>query len=199
MTQEVKARCRKANQRRALTLDLELSIRGIEWRCVDLKRREIAVENTMSGHRRLILLNSELLNDLAGPKRRNGHSALVFTNVATGSKYTDIKRSFHTACRKAKIEGFRFHDLRHSFVSRLVANGCDLITVKELLGHSSVKITERYTHSRRELKTRAVESLAGQSRGEVEGREKRHSLLHGRDTGTRGQVKFPVNYFVSSN
>lgn len=78
-------------------------------------------------------------------------------------------------------------------------DGCDLITVKELLGHSSVKITERYTHSQRELKTRAVESLAGQSRGEVEGREKRHSLLHGRDTGTRGQVKFPVNYFVSSN
>ena len=50
--------------------------------------------------------------------------------------------------------------MRHTFASRLVALGVDLITVKELLGHHSVRITERYTHSKAEQKRRAVEKLA---------------------------------------
>ena len=49
--------------------------------------------------------------------------------------------------------------MRHTFATRLVERGVDLITVKELLGHSSVTITERYTHSFKEQKRRAVELL----------------------------------------
>jgi site-specific recombinase XerC len=57
----------------------------------------------------------------------------------------------------------RFHDLRHTFASRLVEKGVDIIRVKELLGHSSVKITERYTHSNREERRKAVELLCQKS------------------------------------
>jgi integrase len=70
-----------------------------------------------------------------------------------------LKRAFKAACRKASIRGLRFHDLRHTFASRLVERGVDLITVKELLGHSTVKMTERYTHPYKEHKQMAVELL----------------------------------------
>jgi site-specific recombinase XerD len=55
--------------------------------------------------------------------------------LTTGKAFKDIKKSFQTALRRAKIKDFRFHDLRHIFASHLVMAGVDLTTVKELLGH----------------------------------------------------------------
>jgi len=93
-------------------------------------------------------------------KRRNRKSHYVFLNPETGQPLKDVKRSFPGSVRRAGIEGLRFHDLRHTFASRLVETGVDLITVKELLGHHSVRVTERYTHSGAEQKRKAVEKLA---------------------------------------
>ena len=53
----------------------------------------------------------------------------------------------------------RFHDLRHTFASRLVERGVDVETVRDLLGHHSITITQRYTHSTDERKKEAVELL----------------------------------------
>jgi len=53
----------------------------------------------------------------------------------------------------------RFHDLRHTFASRLVESGVDVETVRELLGHHSITVTQRYTHSTDERKRKAVELL----------------------------------------
>ncbi|UCC40359.1 MAG: tyrosine-type recombinase/integrase, partial [Candidatus Aminicenantes bacterium] len=70
-----------------------------------------------------------------------------------------LSKVFGRIVNRAGLKRIRLHDLRHTFASRLVERGVDLITVKELLGHSSVKTTERYTHTHREEKKRAVGTL----------------------------------------
>ena len=71
----------------------------------------------------------------------------------------NVKRSFMTALRLANIHDFRFHDLRHTFASRLVMAGENLKTVQELLGHKDIKMTMRYSHLSVAHKQNAVNKL----------------------------------------
>ena len=112
------------------------------------------------GKPRFIPINGLLYETLKQEKRLNGKSPFVFPSPRTNKPYVDIKKSFAEAVKDAKIPSLRFHDTRHTFASRLVAAGVDLITVKELLGHHSVRVTERYTHANAEQKRNAVEGLA---------------------------------------
>jgi integrase len=134
-------------------------ILGLRWSQVDLVARTIKLSKTKSGKPRIIPINAFLLDILTGQQRKTGYSEFVFLNRATRKPFKDVKRAFNTAATNAGIEGLRFHDLRHTFASRLVAAGVDLITVKDLLGHHSVKVTERYTHTNAEQKKKAVEML----------------------------------------
>lgn len=134
-------------------------ILGLRWSQVDLAARTIKLSQTKSGKPRVIPINAFLFDILTGQERKTGYSDFVFLNRATRRPFQDVKRAFNTAATNAGIEGLRFHDLRHTFASRLVAAGVDLITVKDLLGHHSVKVTERYTHTNAEQKKKAVEML----------------------------------------
>ncbi len=146
------------------------------WNRISLERRQIQVVNTKSGRNRIIPINDvlfEVLNEL------EKKSEYAFPNPDTGRPYKTIRRSFENACRRAKIKGLRFHDLRHTFASRLVERGVDIVRVKELLGHSSVKVTERYTHSNQDERIRAVELLCDKSLNKD---KKVENLLHNCDT-----------------
>jgi len=70
-----------------------------------------------------------------------------------------LRAAFDKALGKAKIEDFHFHDLRHTFATRLVQNGVDLYKVKELLGHKTIAMTMRYAHHCPEILRSSVEVL----------------------------------------
>lgn len=132
-------------------------ILNLKWANVDLKSGTIKVEFTKSGKTRIVPMNQTLRKMLARPRKRG--EVYVFTNPASRDRFRETKRSFRTGCRKAGIEGLRFHDLRHTFASRLVRNGVDIGTVRKLLGHSTLLITQRYIHSDESMLRSAVGSL----------------------------------------
>jgi integrase len=128
-------------------------ILGLTWDRVDLKHGFILLDNTKNGERREIpidvTLRETLLELSQGTKERPRRIDIpsVFYDPANGKAYKDVKRSFHSACRRAKITDFRFHDMRHTFASHLAMSGqVDLSTIKELLGHKTLTMTLRYAH-----------------------------------------------------
>ena len=76
-----------------------------------------------------------------------------------GTPYKNFRTAFERAVAKAGIADFTFHDLRHTFASRLVMAGVDLPTVQALMGHKTIAMRLRYTHLTTEHKHRAVRLL----------------------------------------
>ncbi|HEX8722120.1 MAG TPA: tyrosine-type recombinase/integrase [Pyrinomonadaceae bacterium] len=74
-------------------------------------------------------------------------------------------RAFNAACGAAGIEGLRWHDLRHTFGTRLAEAGCSEATIAELMGHTDPKTTRRYTHATDRAKHAAVEATRPRTRG----------------------------------
>jgi integrase len=140
-------------------------ILGLTWDRVDLKHGFILLDNTKNGERRETPINATLRETLLelfqGTKERPRRIDIPFAfyNPITGRAYEDIQRQFATACRRAKINNFHFHDLRHTFASHLVMAGQDITTVKELLGHKTLTMTLRYAHLAPSHKVKAVEVL----------------------------------------
>ncbi len=77
-----------------------------------------------------------------------------------------VRRAFVMACKRAKIENLRFHDLRHTVASRLVEKGADPVSVQILLGHANLKTTEIYLHSGLKQMHQAVSLLDRRKTGE---------------------------------
>ena len=138
-------------------------ILGLTWNQVDLEARMIKVERTKSGRVRYIPINDDLFKQILKLKSDNGESPFVFLNPETKRPFLDMKTPFKRACRISGIEGMRFHDLRHTFASRLIERGIDIETVRDLCGHSSIKVTERYVHTTDDRKRKAVETLGKKS------------------------------------
>jgi site-specific recombinase XerD len=140
---------------------------GLLWENVDLENRVITIPLSKSGKTRHVPLNSralEILRCLPSRLRErednNPHWVFLSSNGITpiiGSNF--VKRIFRPALKKAGIEGFRWHDLRHTFGSRLVMRGTDLRSVMELMGHSKIDMTMRYAHLSNRHIAEAVEVL----------------------------------------
>lgn len=121
---------------------------NLRWQDVDLVNKKITVVGNTSktGQTRYIPLNEEAFNVLSIWQRQTKRqSGLVFVGKH-GKRFTNIDKAWKVLRRVAKLEDFRLHDLRHHFASRLVSAGVDLNSVRELLGHSDIKMTLRYAH-----------------------------------------------------
>lgn len=85
-------------------------------------------------------------------------SPYVFT-APEGGFIHNLNPAWYAALKEAKLEGFRFHDLRHTFASRLMMNGVGLYRVQILLGHKTAAMTQRYAHLDPEHLRAAVATL----------------------------------------
>ena len=132
-------------------------ILGLKWNDVDFVEHYIYVKETKSNIMRKIPMNSVVSTALKAIEREGN---FMFISPKTRRPYKRVFYPFKETCRKAKIEGLRFHDLRHTAATLMVMGGIDLVTVKEILGHSTIEMTMRYSHPTPENKRKAVEVLA---------------------------------------
>jgi len=135
-------------------------ILNLKWHDVDFSRDNIYLTHTKNGEKREVPMNTLVRSTLI-KVRKHPNSPFIFVNEK-GKPYTDIRKSFHAALRRAGIKDFRFHDLRHTYASQLAMAGVDLNTIRELMGHKSIKMTLRYSHLSSGHKKRAIEALNNQ-------------------------------------
>src|SRR3989441_312785 len=152
--------CRKAGEHRVsscrsphllpvVTVALNTGMRkseilGLTWERVDFARGVIQLERTKNGRRREVPMNRAVYDALSVVKGAD-QTGPVFRKV-NGAAWGSVRTAFARAVEDARIDNFRFHDLRHTFASWLVMRGRSLKEVQELLGHSSLTMTMRYAH-----------------------------------------------------
>src|SRR5262249_30325881 len=113
----------------------------LTWERVDRATATVLLVDTKNGEPRTINLNAKADAVLA---RRWSHEA---TGYVFGSKnWNSYRSAWETALHAARIDNFRFHDLRHTCASWLVQKGRSLQEVKDLLGHKSLAMVLRYAH-----------------------------------------------------
>jgi integrase len=130
----------------ALTTGMRSSeIYGLRWSDVMYSEGLLAVRSKLKGGKmRYVPMAPELAEEMR-------HVPVVISDdrVLPPRKGEECGRqrlegSFTDLLERAKIEGFRFHDLRHTFASWYMMNGGDLYELAKILGHSNIKMTERY-------------------------------------------------------
>jgi integrase len=132
-------------------------ILSLQWNDIDLKTGVIAVRHSKNNESRMVPINDALHEALMALEPGMGDSH-VFTHL-NGEPYHFIYDGFRAALKRARIDNFRFHDLRHTFASHLVMQGVDIRTVGQLLGHKTIAMTMRYSHVSDERLKDAVHRL----------------------------------------
>lgn len=132
-------------------------ILSLNWNDINLENKVLTVDfqNAKSGNTRHIPLNTQAFNALSDWQKLSGNIGYVFKD-SNQQRILDFRYDWADLLEDASITDFRFHDLRHHFASKLVMASVDLNTVRELLGHSDLKMTLRYAHLAPEHKAAAV-------------------------------------------
>lgn len=136
-------------------------ILALTWGPVDFSRRTLTVLRSKNGERRTIPLNRTVL-ELLGKrmKARPFSTELVFwSETGTQLDGPNLRRAFRLIVKKSGLDDFHFHDLRHTFATRMVQAGVDLYKVQRLLGHKSPQMTQRYAHHYPESLRDGVDAL----------------------------------------
>ena len=133
---------------------------SLTWGDIDFRRRVITVRAAYAknGEARSIPMNDVLTIALKAIRMNATLDGVVFCS-RNGTPYKSFRSAFEKAVQKGGLIDFTFHDLRHTFASRLVMSGVDLPTVKELLGHKDISMALRYTHLSTDHKQHAVRLL----------------------------------------
>jgi len=138
----------------------------IDWTGIDLPRKDLFIPRSKNGEARHISLNAdarEAFERLRARAVKGGTIPIhldgpIFTGQ-DGERLVSPRSWFEDSTKTAGIRDFTWHDLRHTFASRLVMAGVDLTTVAALMGHMRIQMTMRYAHLAPDHKQDAVERL----------------------------------------
>lgn len=139
-------------------------IMGLTWDVVDINQGRAILHETKNGERRAVAITGhalELLKELS--KVRRIDSNLLFPSKENApqkpQKPMNLRAPWETAVKKAELQDFHFHDLRHSAASYLAMNGASLAEIAEVLGHKTLQMVKRYAHLSEGHTARVVASM----------------------------------------
>lgn len=140
-------------------------IMNLTWDDIDLDRRRVVLQETKNQDRRSVPIVGplfEIFKSLSSERRRID-TALVFPaaqRIGRETKPIDIQNAWRVALKRAHIEDFRFHDLRHSAASYLAMNGATLAEIAQVLGHKTLQMIKRYGHFTEQHTAKVLERMA---------------------------------------
>ena len=130
---------------------------NLKWEDVSIEEKKLTIIMGKTRKVHEVFLNPKAL-EVVNRQRRD--SAYVFTN-REGEKIKCVRGALEAAVKRAGLKKTTFHTFRHSVATRLLENGADIVTVKEIMGHANIKTTLRYAHSNADRQRRAMEKLSG--------------------------------------
>ncbi len=160
----------------------------LTWGDLDFDHETLTLRDTKSGRTRYQPMTDEVKAMLRALERGNANGC-VFTN-RKGKKIEKISNAFPRAVEKLgfnkgitdRRQRLVFHSLRHTYASWLVEDGTDLYAVKELMGHSTMAVTERYSHLKQETLRKAVKRL----QKKITTARQRRTVVELQETGNEG-------------
>ncbi len=146
-------------------------IMNLTWDTVDLNQGRAILHETKNGERRAVAITGhalEVLKELNKVRRIDCN--LLFPTKESRpqkpQKSIDLRSPWKAAIKKAELEDFHFHDLRHSAASYLAMNGASLAEIAEVLGHKTLQMVKRYAHLSEGHTARVVASMNDKIFGE---------------------------------
>lgn len=141
---------------------------GLRWNQVNLEDKSLEVQNTKTVYARTGIRGRRIpLTDTAAAALREivqerEYIFLPADKIGAGTILRPavyFRTAFEGACRRAGLRDFHMHDCRHTAASWLVMLGVDIRTIAEILGHSTLAMTMRYTHLLEDHKRDAISRL----------------------------------------
>jgi integrase len=135
---------------------------GLHWDDVDLRSARAIVRETKNGETRSLPLVGKALEALRTLRLQgSAKSPWVFPQPSGfPGPYENFDGVWYDALTTAKLEDFRFHDLRHTTASYLAAQGASLLEIADTLGHKTLSMVKRYSHLAQSHKVSAIEKMA---------------------------------------
>ncbi len=121
-------------------------ILSLEWRHVDLEKGIVFLKETKNGRPRSVALADPVIDQLkALYAARQSAKPLVFASKTAFGRI-DIKKAWMQAVKRAGIEDYHFHDLRHQFATLAASTGASNLELATAMGHRTLAMLQRYTH-----------------------------------------------------